>query len=790
MNRKKHCPNCNSLFDSNEHLPRVLQKCPHFLCSSCISELLKESKNKLICPIDSFTYDNIKNIDYFPPKKNESNRYLKKTAKLRKVLKKNSSKLFCNKHSLPLNIICIDDRIKICSQCVLNSKHSNHQIITDSEFIDNIDYLIDLFQEINSKQSKFFSSNINKISKAKKILEGIDIYFNELKSLIQKTETKLINNIKNQCEKIKTYLEDRKNELDTKYQITDLNMNNLHETSANWVKNVSQILDNLNSIKDFSTDYIKLLDENYYDLIKVGKQLKDRYNFAGESLSNINKLKKFKENGINIKVNENLYKNLIRENKEENINLFLVEENKELINKLHLTQSIFSNNNAKKNDSNNTECETQSLINLDEMNINNDSLLITPCVINTNQNIDEQKTQKDSSNELTRDKTYNIITKNIQGIITKKIEGIKSIKNKTGNKSVTKNSLEKSNKKQNNINTNNINNKYKIKEYNIPKLKNKNSINKYTFLSRSSQRNSVRPKVGPFFSNDSRSINSYKSLNTTENSGIIKIDNENKIKVNKNDSRQSLGFMKNRSKNKINEKIIHVQKRSIDCLTERSKIILKKPSDYLLNIQNSLLEDESIYNNSKTIHRNKDNLMSLTKTNKNYNSIAITLNNESINKICYNKFKTRQNSFCPDINSININEMQNIVGMQMKNPSPNFSRINMSGLGMQIVCSFLHKNRYNKYKEMKFLNSNLNDDDLFILVRTLLDHNISLFILNLSNNKISDESTEVILDLVKEHKTLKGLSLYNNCLSELLKEKLKKYTELGRENLDTIRLYV
>jgi Ran GTPase-activating protein (RanGAP) involved in mRNA processing and transport len=114
----------------------------------------------------------------------------------------------------------------------------------------------------------------------------------------------------------------------------------------------------------------------------------------------------------------------------------------------------------------------------------------------------------------------------------------------------------------------------------------------------------------------------------------------------------------------------------------------------------------------------------------------------------------------------------------------------MNGIGMQLICSYLHKNPNNKYKELKLLGCNLEDDDLFLLVKTLLDHNINILILNLSNNKIGDESAANILDLVKEHQALKGLSLYNNLISDLLKEKLKEYTEFGRENLHSTQLYL
>ena len=114
----------------------------------------------------------------------------------------------------------------------------------------------------------------------------------------------------------------------------------------------------------------------------------------------------------------------------------------------------------------------------------------------------------------------------------------------------------------------------------------------------------------------------------------------------------------------------------------------------------------------------------------------------------------------------------------------------MNGYGIQYLCSFLHKNPNSNFKEIKLLGCNLNDDDLFILTRTLLDHEIEVFILNLSSNKITDDSASNILDILKDCKALKGLSLYNNMISNLLKDKLVDYAKLGRENFELVQLYI
>ena len=164
--------------------------------------------------------------------------------------------------------------------------------------------------------------------------------------------------------------------------------------------------------------------------------------------------------------------------------------------------------------------------------------------------------------------------------------------------------------------------------------------------------------------------------------------------------------------------------------------------------------------------------------NNNTNNIQINTNNNN-NSNNNNSFETKSKK-----------DLQEIVTNQLKSANPNFSRINMNGFGIQYLCSFLHKNPNYNYKEIKLLGCNINDDDLFMLTRTLLDHEIDVLILNLSSNKITDDSASNILDILKDCNSLKGLSLYNNLISNLLKEKLKEYVKLGRENNDMVQLYI
>ena len=386
-NDKFHCPKCKLLFDSVNHLPRILPSCSHSLCSYCINEQLQKPEKIIICPIDSinskeitsikmlkenlnlleelqeslnlptnhnyeisneeifFDKSAIMNSDKFNDTMNSLNLnssiissshcYYKKSKDIRTILSENNTQI-CNIHSLPMNIICIDDRKKMCSQCALSNEHVNHQIITENEFMNNIDNLIDLFQEVDNNQIKYLNyNNIN----TKSILDKINNNINDLIKMINSTKEDIIQRIKEQCDKIENYLNKRKSEIFDKYQSTNFDISTLRESTLNWMQIVTKKLDQLNEIKNPSNDCIKLLEgetnKNIFNLIRNGKQLNGRYNFIQESIKIIDKLENFEKKGISIKPNNDIidkifYKDKQKEKYDEeiNINLNIEEEEK------------------------------------------------------------------------------------------------------------------------------------------------------------------------------------------------------------------------------------------------------------------------------------------------------------------------------------------------------------------------------------------------------------------------------------------------------------------------------
>ena len=1063
-NDKFHCPKCKLLFDSLNHLPRILSSCSHSLCSYCINEQLHKTENTVICPIDNKHYENIRNINFFKENQNlieelqeslniptnhnyeisnddllfdksgiinsdkfsdtmnslnlnssiisSSHCYYKKSKEIKNSLIEKNNQI-CTIHSLPLNIICIDEKKKICSQCALNNDHVNHQIMTEIEFMNNIDNLIDIFQEVDNNQIKYL--NFNNIN-TKTILDKISNNINNLISKITKTKNDIINSIKEQCDNIENYLNKRKEEIFAKYQSTNFDISTLRESTLNWMQIVTKKLDQLNEIKKPSIECIKLLDDdlnkNVFNLIRNGKQLNGRYNFVQETLKIINKLENFDKSGISIKPNNNIIdtifiqenknhgnnnnenvendqdinmnlnieeegKKINKENKNNKISssLFDIEENKELINSLHLTKynfelfditvtktkkdektiseknskdNSYNNNNLIKDnvienndnknkqnnninnknndkDSNNdimlnlnideikqeenndnknsNKKNTMDNINIDKINnnessnennnynniskiiadlsFNDDTLLINSLILNQNDTIYHKKVKndypldlknpnrkKEKENSLTQsiDKNLNV-SKNNQleekekpkAITTKKIDLSEFNKN-NNNKCIEEKNNRKINNKNNknhfssknsfqtkmtrsleNINNYNGNNSNELDNNNNNKI-NENPINvnvinnnkneivinftkKITgkknkpicsnymksekksifgkvksniesspiLVSRSPGRMLGQSKLDKFYSfvpldkinQKQTELNQYKNIHKTLISSRDFTDNKNKVVSDKNQYKQNKNIDDDININTEYSSNINIRRNTLTYLGTAKIHKKSKPKNEFSS--KILKKVNSPKLNSKEINIINKNLNYIEQNNNSNNNIIqnqIINSNNNINN--NSQLNNNNNSF----ETKSKKDLQEIINNQLKNTNPNFSRINMSGFGIQYLCSFLHKNPNINYKEIKLLGCNLNDDDLFILTRTLLDHDIELLILNLSSNKITDDSASNILDILKDCKSLKGLSLYNNMISNLLKDKLKEYVKLGRENYDMVQLYI
>ena len=824
--------------------------------------------------------------------------YIKKPIKFSQNKKINISdnSLMCWIHSLPLNVICINDHQKLCGQCALNNMHLNHQIITEQKFIGYIDELVKVFQQMETNQN--FKINANDI-KANTILEKIDNKISRSKNKIKKICLDLIENINFQYRQIENFLDIRKNEIFNKFRYINYNVKNLKESADNWMEIISNKLIEANSgnLEDINLDSLKLLDKdpnkNIFNLINTGKQLNERYNLLKEMKDMIEKLNKFSQNGINIipnnsiidilmsltNINEvkqkpkqsmsynqnvmttmdNRDRNSIYKNMKINYNfvnknnletpLFKIEEDKDLIDGLHLTpigglyDKIKNVNSSKENNNSisleNEQCNTiTNLSNLYSGKYNNNDNLY-----GTNNNKVYSKKKLDDFYS----KEYIINFKNIKD---KKTKTQTNFYNSNRNKNEIEIYLKKLTNDEKNpknklclsdncprYNTQFCDNLDNIKFSRgiiaplspinkkdlFPQLT-KEKICDVTFFASKKRRNSsdslvINSEINTIFKSQNENLNRMtlspqtKSVYNIMNNHMTNIFSTQrafrtveKYENKKNENNKSIsGNKSNKNRNKGNNKSKTKFSRCVSCsgslinknevkdipisFNDKEEKINNKtassPPKKIIKDDNSDISN-IVNNNNKSTH----NARQINKsTSKEYSvkSMSINKNNNNINSILNNNNTNNNNKNISYVTK-ETKELKECVNTQMVKPNPCFNHINMRGEGLQILCDHFQINKSKKFKELKLIGCNLNDEDFSALIKYIIENNIEVGTLNATYNQIGDNSCKCVFEMIKKVKGLKNIFLYNNMFSRGFKEKIKNY---DRDNsLYNVRLYL
>ena len=816
MNSIKHlsCPKCNLLYDKSLHIPRTLPNCCHSMCSKCISDQIFKNNNFIICPIDKMVHKNIYSLEKLQINEkiveeiNNSEYNDINNSKIlitdledisigNEIISKNkifktetsdinqtsfnantNSSLFstffnlkikndnisiCPIHSVPNNLICINDKTKICLICSKNNLHINHQILTEDELLKQIEKLIDIYQEIE-KKNLVFNRNFQDISK-KDINKIIDEKIDNLKESITLTKNDIINNINIQIEQIIYYLDFRKNELKNKYIDIFNEIKRLKNDVLDWKKVTSNKLDKLNGINNISSECLKLLDiesdKNFNNLFQIGNSLNEKYNYLKENLDN---LIKFCDDGININPNNDLidkikftytkkknnYQKLIGNLKKENKNhivnskLFKIIEDNQLMKVINLAPFTF------------------------EQGIGN----------SLNKPYD---TYKESISKEKRGNKIEI-KENINPIITLKQNYNNNIYNNYNSFNYNYQNTTPHNIKQNSINNNlNIRNN----NTNIKRNQNKKDF----LIKRDSKEKMNYYKILP-------NLIKKKNLNERKNHEKKLACNLLSESLNKlNQITPSSARNKKNNKTYKNEKIFgrrHNTTISKNLFPFTSKIKQRKDIDKSklskiirmdnISFQESFNNISSVYYLSSIFDKNLNNNSNEISKEEKQDTENSNLNLSKINCNTCNSLDFKKNSK-------NI-KIRNLIISQLKSDSPNFNGHNINGKGIEMFCNMLQKKQNIKFNELLMEHCDLNDDDINLLLKTLIEKNAEFEMLDLSWNKITDQSGLCILDLIKKNKSLNILLLNNNLFSPSLKEKFESYVNLGREGLENIKLYI
>ena len=808
------CPKCNLLYDKSLHIPRTLPNCSHTMCSKCISDQIFKTNNYIICPIDKIIYENIQSLEKLKINEklveeinnskynniNNSNILITDLEDIsvgNEILSKNkifntetsdinqssynintnSSLLstffnlkikndnisICPIHSMPNNRICINDKIKMCGICSKNNLHINHQVLTEDEFLKQIEKLIDIYQEIE-KKNLIFNRKFQDISK-KDISKIIDEKIDNLKESITLTKNDIINNINIQIEQIIYYLDFRKNELKSKYITIFNEIKKLKIDVLNWKKMTTNKLDKLNEINNISSEYLRLLDietdKNFNNLFQIGNSLNEKYNNLKENLDN---LIKFCDDGININPNNDLidnikftytkkknnYQKLTGNLKKENNNhivnskLLKVLEDSKLSKELNLAQFTF------------------------EKGIRN----------SLNKSID---TNKESISKETKENNIEL-KETLNPIITLKQNYNNNIYNNYNSYNYNYQNIKPHNIKQNSINYNlaiksnspNIKSQNK-KDFPI-KRDNNEKMHYYKILPNLIKKKNLNERKN----NEKKLTCNLISESLNKLNQIAPSSARNK-KINKTYKNEKISGQRHNTtinKNLFPSTTKAKQRKDID----NSKLSKKIKMDSI-SFQDSFNNKSSLYYLSSVFDKNiNNNTNEISKIKEKQDTENSTLN---LSKINCNTNKSL--SFSKKSKSI---EISNLVINQLKSDSPNFNGHNINGKGIEMFCNLLQKKQNIKFNELLMEHCDLNDDDVNLLLKTLIERNVEFEMIDLSWNKITDQSGLCILDLIKENKSLNILLLNNNLFSPSLKEKFESYVSLGREGLDNIKLYI
>lgn len=130
---EKTCSSCHADFDIQQRAPRILPSCGHTFCSACLTDWLVCGETGIPCPEDRVVFvpsDRSLGLALFP-----INFALINLLRKKGEATAPQQSLNCVTHKKPLNMVCIDDRVPICTDCALFDEHRGHVYRRNEDFV-------------------------------------------------------------------------------------------------------------------------------------------------------------------------------------------------------------------------------------------------------------------------------------------------------------------------------------------------------------------------------------------------------------------------------------------------------------------------------------------------------------------------------------------------------------------------------------------------------------------------------------------------------------------------------
>ena len=718
------CPLCNNQYDEEIRVPRILLNCGHTICSLCITSS-ENSKTSLTCPEDSTQYNDI-TLSSFPINKallrllhkiSESKKNLNKNSltklnriktpktspnkglntaresrinleNLKLVASKKSEK--CLEHpSRNLEMICLEEMCKICTNCAIFGKHKNHNVINIDEFVKDIELkaekLIELFENISDGEIKKEIGIINdkSINELNNLLEVINDKYNNMTNIIYEFTKNLIEKVKNDEKiligEISSQFDKLKERIKYYLELPEKINTNVNE----WKNKVQDNMGLLNEVKDLSNECLKFVDcygDNLYNkLIKSGNNI----------VYDIQKIVSFPTDDLQEEI--------------KNLNLTI---EKQILSQefFHINKKLNFGDLCQKYEKDKSSTMKKDII------LDNDFQRITMFNENNNSNENKNEGNKEKGNSLTDDSDNGAGIKHMEKSVSEsflkkemEIENIQfgddsflftdldiiglGLESKNKNSEMSGNN--KKMMKNNNINTLNINNINNIDNNNI-KVKKGNNLH-HVKNTKSTDLVSFRNNISYDRDSFDNSINKTPENNKKTIKKTKSHINLNKTPVaNKNKRKNKLGSNKAYNTNTNNTKT----NRSLSPFNSNQKLQFKnklKKTDKI-NLSRNTLNEEAILSLTQKIKNNKEKLkeIKLLKCGiNNEGAILLLKAMESCNRL---NFVNLAN------NTLDDKIMNNIISFLKKNNSITscyFTNNNFSTGTKEIIKSY---NRNGKIK--------------------------------------------------------------------------------------------
>lgn len=121
------CPNCETQYNKDRNLPRILIVCGHSVCEKCIHKLF--SDNSIVCP-ECYTVNEADSAQSFP--KNLALLHVRPIDEQVAVKMAESpdaeTLVICKTHQKKIEAFCESDKSVLCIDCILSEDHKNHSI--------------------------------------------------------------------------------------------------------------------------------------------------------------------------------------------------------------------------------------------------------------------------------------------------------------------------------------------------------------------------------------------------------------------------------------------------------------------------------------------------------------------------------------------------------------------------------------------------------------------------------------------------------------------------------------